>query len=236
VAQISTDSLVGDKFVDITGGKNPQTIPPGGEMIYKYQPELLKSLDLTQFTRQLRVIDQMLADIESGRNEFGQFYYGTSFYDSLIKRLNEVRRGIQASVKPTTTAGALLATDRLYRQVSETVAGIDNAIAQIQSGQGPAGRLLRSSAQYDQLLKQTQELHRTFATIDKSDLIQSDSLWSTLNATVAELNRNVEAFNQLPAMTTTATYDELNGSFRELRDGLRDFRLNPRKYMRMKLF
>jgi ABC-type transporter Mla subunit MlaD len=52
VTQISSDSLVGDKFVDVTSGKSPQSIPPEGELIYKDQPELLRSLDLTQFTQE----------------------------------------------------------------------------------------------------------------------------------------------------------------------------------------
>jgi len=60
VAQISSDSLIGDKFVDITGGTSPKAIAAGGEMIYKDQPELLRSLDLTQFTRELRLVDETL--------------------------------------------------------------------------------------------------------------------------------------------------------------------------------
>jgi ABC-type transporter Mla subunit MlaD len=34
VAQISSDSLIGDKFVDINGGSSLQTIPAEGELIY----------------------------------------------------------------------------------------------------------------------------------------------------------------------------------------------------------
>jgi len=77
VTQISSDSLVGDKFVDVASGTSPKPIPPEGELIYKDQPELLKSLDLTQFTRELRLLDATLTDLEEGRSEFGKFFHGT---------------------------------------------------------------------------------------------------------------------------------------------------------------
>src|ERR1022692_2283176 len=51
VAQLSADTLVGDQFVDVTSGTAAQAIRDGGELIYKIQPELLKSLDATQFTQ-----------------------------------------------------------------------------------------------------------------------------------------------------------------------------------------
>jgi hypothetical protein len=46
---------------------------------------------------------------------------------------------------------------------------------------------------------------------------------------VDELNRNQQ-------MTSTALYENLNGSLKQLRENLRDFRLNPRKYLHMKIF
>jgi hypothetical protein len=35
---------------------------------------------------------------------------------------------------------------------------------------------------------------------------------------------------------TTAVYENLNGSLKALQESMRDFRLNPRKYMRLKIF
>jgi len=37
-------------------------------------------------------------------------------------------------------------------------------------------------------------------------------------------------------LTTTAVYENLDGSLRKLRENVRDFRLNPRKYLRLKVF
>jgi len=236
VAQISSDSLIGDKFVDINGGTSPQTIPAEGEMIYKNQPELVRSLDLTQFTQQLRLVDETLTDIEQGRSQFGKFYQGTEFYNSLMRRLTEVQKGIAAAVGTTSTVGSLLSSDKLYAQVSDNLEQIDRTIAQIQAGQGTGGQLLRSSAPYDELLRQTREFHHTLEEIGKSDLLQSDSMYDSVTQSLGTLIQRVDEFNRDPMMRNTVLYDNLNGSLKELRDSLRDFRLNPRKFMRLKLF
>ena len=236
VAQISSDSLIGDKFVDITGGTSPKAIPAEGEMIYKDQPELLKSLDLTQFTKQLRLVDATLTDIEQGRSQFGQFFQGQQFYDDLLKQLVDLQKAIRAATSTTSMVGGLLGSDRLHRQASDVLTQIDQAVAKVQSGQGAAGKLLHDTAQYDRLLSQAQEFRRSIEAAGKSDLLQSDSAYVEANRTLAALIRSVDELNRNPQMTTTTVYDNLNGSLKKLQDSLRDFRLNPKKYLRLKVF
>jgi phospholipid/cholesterol/gamma-HCH transport system substrate-binding protein len=236
VAQISSDSLIGDKFVDINGGRSPRYLPAEGELVYKDQPELLRSLDLTQFTQQLRLVDATLTDIEQGRSQFGKFFQGQDFYNDLLRRLTELQKGIAAGVATTGEVGSLLSNDRLQAQVSAFLEQFDQTIAAIQSGQGTAGQLLRSTAGYDQLLSKVQEFRRQLVELGKSDLLQSESAYDGANRTLAGLIQSVDELNRNPHMTNTVLYDNLNGSLKELRDNLRDFRTNPRKYLRLKVF
>jgi phospholipid/cholesterol/gamma-HCH transport system substrate-binding protein len=236
VAQISSDSLIGDKFVDITGGKNTANIPADGELTYKDQPELLRSLDLTQFTQQLRLVDATLTDIEQGRSQFGKFYQGDSFYNDLLKQLTDLQKAIAAAIGTTSQVGDLLSNDRLHAQASSLLEQLDQTIAQIQSGRGTAGELLRSTARYDQLLSKTQEFRQQLAELGKSDLLQSENAYDSVNRTLAGLIQSVDDLNRNPHVTNTVLYDNLTGSLKELRDNLRDFRLNPRKYLRLKVF
>jgi phospholipid/cholesterol/gamma-HCH transport system substrate-binding protein len=236
VAQISSDSLIGDKFVDITGGSRSKNIPAEGEIIYKDQPELLRSLDLTQFTKQLRLVDETLTDIEQGRSQFGKFVQGDSFYNNLLRRLVELQKGIRAAVSTTGAVGSLLNSDRLHAQASDFLTQIDQAIAKVQSGQGAAGQLLRDSARYDRLLSQVQEFRRSLDAVSKNDLVQSDDAYVSANRTLGALIQSVDELSRNPQMTNTAFYDNLNGSLKELQDSLRDFRLNPKKYRRLKIF
>ncbi|HUI53643.1 MAG TPA: MlaD family protein [Bryobacteraceae bacterium] len=235
-AQISSESLIGDKFVDITSGTAAARIAAGAEIIYKNQPELLKTLDLAQFTAQLRKVDATLTDIEQGRNQFGQFMRGDSFYRDLMHRMTELQRGVATAINTTSTVGALLSTDKLHQQVLDFLSGLDLTLAKLQSGQGVAGRLLVDSAQYEQLVAAVHELQRFAERLGANEYLQSDRAYSSANRLIASLSQRVDEMNASPLVSTTVLYDNLNGAARELREAVRDFRQNPKKYLRLKVF
>src|SRR5271157_957341 len=48
-AQIASETMIGDQFVDISSGTSRHFVSAGGEIPFKGSPELLKTLDLGQF-------------------------------------------------------------------------------------------------------------------------------------------------------------------------------------------
>lgn len=95
-AQLSTDTLVGDMFVDVSSGASRTHIRSGGEILYKPKPDVLKRLDLQQFKQQLSAIDAQIADIAAGRGVVGQFVMGTGMYDEWSKLLRESQADVNA--------------------------------------------------------------------------------------------------------------------------------------------
>ena len=144
--------------------------------------------------------------------------------------------GIRAAASTTSDVGRELHTDQLYRQISQPLVELDGSLARLQSGQGSAGQLLRDSAQYDKLRSEMADLRRSIADLRAAEPMRSDSLYADWNRRALSLIESVDAFNRSPAMTTSQVYENLNGVARELQDTVRDFRQNPRRYMRMKLF
>ena len=228
--------LFRSQFVDVTSGTAAQAIRDGGELIYKNQPEMLKSLDLTQFTQQLRVVDATLTDLEQGRSQFGKFFQDTEFYNDLSRRLKELHAGIRAAVGTNTTVGSLLNSDQMSRQVGDLLAHLDESLAQLESGQGDFGRLLRDSGQYDQLLAGVRDLHKSVAALGGGPLLESEAQYNEWNQRLAGWIQSVDELNTNPMLLTPTVYENLNGEARELRDTLRDFRENPRKYLWVKIF
>jgi len=236
VAQLSADTFVGDQFVDVTSGKAAQTIPDGGELIYKNQPELLKSLDLTQFTQQLAVVDATLTDLEQSRSPFGKFVQGTEFYNDLSRRIKELLAGIRAAVGTNTAVGDLLNSDQMHRQAGDLLGHLDQSLAQLESGQGDFGRLLRDSGQYEQLLASVRDFRKSVAALGGGPFLQSEAQYAEWNQKLAGWIQSVDELNTNPMLLTSAVYENLNGESRELRDTLRDFRQNPQKFLRLKIF
>jgi phospholipid/cholesterol/gamma-HCH transport system substrate-binding protein len=235
-AQIASETMIGDQFVDITSGTSRHFVSPGREIVFKGSPDLLKTLDISQFEKQLKVVGALLDDIEQGRGDLGQFVQGEQMYNDLRKRFSQVESGIRAAASTTSNVGHELYTDQLYQQISQPLIDLDRSLARLQSGQGDAGQLLRDSAQYDKLRSDTADLRRSIADLRAAEPMQSDTLYADWNRLLLSLIESVDAFNRGPAMTTTQAYDNLNGFARELQDTVKDFRQNPRKYMRMKVF
>jgi phospholipid/cholesterol/gamma-HCH transport system substrate-binding protein len=235
-AEISPDTLVGDMFVDVTSGRSAKTIPPGGEIAFKPQPELIKSADLAEFDQELKTIEAVLADIEQGQSRVGQFVMGEAVYADLIKRVTEAERGFRAATDVTTGIGKAIHTDELYRRIADPLVELDQSLARLQAARTGPGVYLRDPALYDQMRKAAADLRSSIAGLRGSGFVQSEAMYSAWNGRVQGLIQSVDDANAGPLLLTSQWYEQLEGAAREMRDNLKDFRENPRKYLRMKVF
>jgi phospholipid/cholesterol/gamma-HCH transport system substrate-binding protein len=235
-AQSSSDNPIGDKFVDITSGTSPQHLAPGSEIKFKGSPELMKSIDLSQFQQQVRAIEKLLDDIDAGRTPLGQFVAGDQLYNELRDKIRGLQDRMHAAADTTTAVGQALYTDSLYRQAIEPLRKLDASLAKLQSGQGSLGQALRDTQQYEQARAQVADLRKTVEGMKGGEMMTSDRAYNAWAKQVRTLIQTVDGFNASPMLNTSAVYDNFNGMAREIHVTLKDFRENPKKYLRMKLF
>jgi phospholipid/cholesterol/gamma-HCH transport system substrate-binding protein len=235
-AQASADTLVGDKFVDITGGNSPERIKPGSELIYKASLDMTKRLDVTEFEDRMRDVDALITEIEEGKTPLGQFVQGDDMYKSLLRRVSELHQGIRAAADTSGDLGQAIYTDALYRKISDPLRQLDRDLALIQSGQGPLGQLLRDTAQYDQARASVGDMRKMVQDMRRGDFFRSDQQYAEWGRTVQSLIRMTDEFASNPMLANTATYDNLNGMARELGSTVKEFRENPKKFLRLKVF
>jgi phospholipid/cholesterol/gamma-HCH transport system substrate-binding protein len=236
IAQISNDTLIGDKFVDITTGKAAGHVQDNGEMRFKAQPDLMRSVDLPDFERQLRIVDALLDDIEQSRTPLGKFVTGDEVYSSLRRRFVEVQSALRKAVATTADVGGVLYTDTLYQKFRAPALQLDRTLERLQSGQDEMGKFLRDPAQYAQLRGALLDLRKSIQDIRSADLMKSDDAYLGWTATVTSIARQVDQINASPLFHTSEVYDSLNGSLREMQKTAKEFRENPRKYLRLKVF
>jgi len=239
--QISADTLIGDKFVDITSGRMAAIVPGGGEIRYQPATDLMKSLDLSQFERQLRIMDGTLTDIEQGKGRVGEFISSTVLYEDVRQRLEALQKGLTRAVIATSDVGAALYSDEAHRSILASVRNVDEALARMQSGQGTAGQWLRDSGDYERLRAGITELRRQVADLRTgrsagARLFTSDDVYVDLNRKVGEIIEVVDRFNTNPLLTTPDAYDRLAGVANQARDLIREFRSDPSKLVRLKVF
>ena len=235
-AEISADSIIGDAFVDVTNHPARASVLPGGEIRLKKPTEPMRAIDILDLEKQLRQFDALLQDLETGRGPVGEFVQGRQMYDDLVRRSAEIERALKAAVSATTTVGQALYKDELYRKFLETATRVDDTLAGLQSGRGDAGRMLRDSAQYEELRKSLDGIRQSVADLRAGPMLRSDDAYAGWNRSVAALIQQVDDMNSNPAFNTSEAYDSLTGMAKELRDSVRDFRTHPEKYLRMKVF
>ena len=232
-AEISSDSLIGDKFVDVTSHPADKPIEPGGEIKLKQTTDLMKAIDILDLERQLRQVDAVLQDLEAGRGDFGQFLRTRTVYDNLVKRIAEIETDIRAAVAATTNVGHVLYKDELYRGLLDSVATVDLTLAQLESGQGEAGRFLRDPAQFEQWRARIADLRKSVKDLQAQPLITSDTLYPQWNRSLESMIQSVDELNANPMFNTSEMYDRVLGAALEIQNSVRDFREHPQKYLRI---
>jgi phospholipid/cholesterol/gamma-HCH transport system substrate-binding protein len=235
-AELSSDSLIGDKFVDITSQRSSAHVQPFGEIHLKPPSPLMKNADLPTLEAQLRQVDALLADIQGGRSQMGQFVQGNQMYLDLRNSIGKIQNAFHAAVSTTTVVGDALYNQTLYNSVAEPMAKLERTLAGLQSGQGTAGQLLRDSAQYDSSLKQVRDLRDSIAQVRAGVWMQSDQMYKDWNRTLVSFIQQMDRMNADPLLNSTAVYESLTGMANEARETARDFRQDPKKYLRLKLF
>ena len=236
VAQIASEGVLGDKFIQITSGTNPNVIKPNSELHFKAQADLMKSLDLTQFENELRSVDAMLTDIEQQKSAVGQFILGDQMYVDLNRRIAQIGTAVHAAADTAGSFGEALYTDRLYQKIREPIVQMDQSIAKLQSGQGAVGQMLRDAGQFESFRKDIADLRKSIADLHGSPFFASDEMYAGWSRSVASLIQSVDRMNSDPLFNTSEMYDNLAGAASGMRDSVKDFRENPRKYLRLKVF
>src|SRR5664279_4381675 len=112
-ADTTSDTIIGDKFIDVTSGTGAQHLMPGGELQFKGSGDLMQRLDLAQFQKQMHLIEVLLDDIEQGKSPLGEFIMGEAIYNDLRDKIADLQRGIHVAADTTTAVGQALYTDAL---------------------------------------------------------------------------------------------------------------------------
>jgi len=243
---VAAEDVIGDKFLDINAGKSPRYLQRDATLVSP-PPKQFNQADLIKTGRDILArMDSLFSDIEAGRGEFGKLLKSEEIYDSMVKKVADIQTQVRAATSKDTLAGRLIYDETAYNEIRKPLQRMDHALAELQAGHGAAGKFLKDPAQYDRLRKSIGDLNRVAADLragkgQAGNLLKSDELYTRVNHLVDNLNTQVDALNsghgalgQL--MTSTSLYESLNGSMTNLREGMKEFRTNPRKFLYMKVF
>src|SRR6266699_1141565 len=239
VAGVDAANLLGEKFLNITKGKNPVPIKDGGTLraaqggdipeLVKHAGDLLGTLEVI-----IGRFDALLADIEGGKGNVGKFIKDEALYNSVLASLNELNKIVNTVSSGKGTIGHFLNDEEFYQEIRSPIKRFDAMLNDLQQGQGTAGKLLKDPALYDDF-RQTIADMRRLINVDfqkivddlnsgkgtAGKLLKDDELYRRMNQIVANVGTSLDKLNagqgtlgQL--MVNAQLYESLNGVTREV--------------------
>jgi phospholipid/cholesterol/gamma-HCH transport system substrate-binding protein len=122
---------------------------------------------------------------------------------------------------------------------------MDEILAALQRGEGTAGKLLQDPALYDDTRKTVAELRQLAADLNAGKgtagkLLKDDELHRRIQSTIVKLESTLDKVNSGQGtlgqlLVNPSLYDSLDGASQEMRGLMKDFRTNPKKFLRIKL-
>ncbi len=243
-------NVLGTKFVNIRKGKSTETVHDGSTLPSLNTAEFEDVVQqgyavLTSLQHIVERVDRIVGLVESGQGSIGKLLVDPTLYKRIIAITDSVQQLTNALNSPRGSIGKLIYDPALYNDLQATLGRVNGLIEGVERGEGTAGKLLKDPKLYNDLDRTVDDLHRMLAGIDAGQgtvgkLLKSDELHNQIRDTLGKIDTMLDKINagqgtigQL--MVNPQLYDNLNGSTRELHELLKDFRANPKKFLRIKL-
>ncbi len=250
VAAVAAENVLGSKYINIKKGQGRTAVAPGGEIASldtREFEELVASgyATLDSLRSILKRIDAIVSEIEVGRGSIGKLLTDDALYNHLTATVSEAQKVTEALNRGEGTVGKLLHDEALYDELRSTVARVDQIIEDVENGQGTVGRLLRDEAVYDDMRAAVNEVRTLVAELNAGKgtagkLLKDEELHRRIVSVTERLDTMLEKVNtgegtigQL--LVNPQLYESLNGASYELHQLMKDFRANPKKFLRIKL-
>ena len=247
---ISAANVLGTKFINIKKGKSPQTVQDHDTLPSLNTAEFEDVVQqgyaiLTSLQETVRRIDAIVGFVENGQGSIGKLLRDETLYNNMLRIVASVQQLADALNSDKGTIGKLIYDPQLYNDLRGTIARVNGIVDDLQAGQGTAGKFLKDPALYNNMNQSVDEIHKMLADLNAGKgtagkLLKSDDLHKQLQATIAKIDVTIDKINSGQGtigqlMVNPQLYDNLNGATRELHELFKDFRANPKKFLRIKL-
>ncbi len=244
---VSADTLVGYPFIDIAEGKSPIPIKEDGVLQSEPVQQAADRADLIKTLQtNLAGIDSVVANMSSPDTQVGKFFLGEEMYDNVLSRIRSFDNELHTVLTPQSDMGKAFYSAQMYNEIHNAVTDFDNMLASIQNGEGTAGHLFASDEQYNEILRELTSLRSSLADANAGKgqfgaLLQDDARYRQITRLLADTDAKIASLSvgegQAGRLLANAQlYESLNGYMRRMEELLRDVRVNPRKYLRVKPF
>jgi phospholipid/cholesterol/gamma-HCH transport system substrate-binding protein len=249
-ATIAAENLLGTKYINIKKGRGPTMVKAGDE---------IKSLDTREFDDVVqqgystlasldsifKKLDGILDAVQVGKGTIGKLLVDETLYNKVTALANEANNLVGTLNSESSTLGKLTHDDALYNDMRGTLARVNALTDGLQQGEGTAGKLLKDPALYNDMRSIIGDARQLLAGLNQGQgtagkLLKSDELHNQLQATMGRLDSLLDRINSGQGtlgqlLVNPSLYQTLDSTAKEMNGLMKDFRANPKKFLRIKL-
>jgi phospholipid/cholesterol/gamma-HCH transport system substrate-binding protein len=257
MASISAPNVLGTKYINIKTGVSDATMRAGQEVpaldtaefedVVQQGYAILTSLQgtVTRINGTVERIDHIVGLVESGQGSIGKLLVDETLYAHVLQIVDSVKQLTDVLNSDRGTIGKLIYDRELYNNLQASLNRVDGLIQGLERGEGTAGKFLKDPAIYDEARQTVAQMNQLVADLNAGKgtagkLLKSEELHDQLRATMERINLIIDKVNSGQGtigqlLVNQQLYDNLNGATREMNLLMRDFRANPKKFLRIKL-
>ena len=249
-AQVGSENLLSGRYLALLRGQSKTPVAAEAEIRSKVQPEIddmkTQGLQMLESANSiLAKIEGIVKQVEVGQGTIGKLLVDETLYNKALSITAEIDRVTKAINSGQGLMGKIIYDEALYTDLRKTLSRVDTLVADVQEGKGTAGKLLKDPAMYDEFRLAIADVRKTIDQVNSGKgtvgkLLNSDELHNQLSASMKRLDVTIDKINSGQGtlgqlLVNSSLYDNLNGTAREMQGLMKDFRANPKKFLRIKL-
>ena len=250
LASISSANVLGTKYINIKSGKSNTSVSADQEIPSVNTGEIQDLVQqgfgvMNSLQDTIQRVNGIVGLVEAGKGSIGKLLVDETLYNHFLAIVDEAKQLVDTFNSDKGTIGLLLNNRELYDNFRSTLARVDTMMQQLQDGQGTAGKLIKDPALYNEAQETVQGLHKLVDDLNAGkgtagQLLKSEDLSNQLKQTLAKVDSVIDKVNSGQGtvgqlLVNQQLYDNLNGATREMHLLMKDFRANPKKFLRIKL-
>jgi phospholipid/cholesterol/gamma-HCH transport system substrate-binding protein len=260
--KMASANLLGTYYINIQRGKSPQSVQPGAVLPSTQTAEIA---DLFQQSSQTlgtldSVVDKVnaiIADIQAGKGSIGQLLVDDTLVRNFVDievQFKQLASDLHNTITSSDNSLGKLLNDKgaLYDGVNngldsldKSLAGVNKIVDGVNSGQGTLGQLVQNPAMYDDFRQILSDVHTLLAGIQAGQgtagkLLKTDEFGDQIKNTLGKVDGLLDKMNNgsgtvARLLNDPVLFDDLDATARETNALLKDFRANPKKFLRIKM-
>ncbi len=251
-ATIMTMGLLGDKYIELTGGTAGASPLKPGDMIHGVVQFDIKEMmetsaaSIQKVTEFMDRMSKFLDKIESGRGTLSRFIEDPALYDNLKQASANLSVIVKDIEQGRGTIGLLVKDASVYERLAAASKSLEGVSRDLDNGSGTIGKLLRDDTLYYRLTAAAssmdefgKKLNYPSGTFGK--LLEDPQLYDNLSRASQRLSSILERIDKGEGsagvlLSDKETAKELKETIRELSELTGDIREHPRRYFKFSLF